>query len=80
MFKRRRGSAGLAITAAVAGVLASAALAGPARAAAPVPLPHPYPGFGPAWPAPAGTAHVHKPAQAASGGQGLLNKIASGVS
>ncbi|MFF4190022.1 hypothetical protein [Nonomuraea sp. NPDC001831] len=78
MFKRRRGSAGLAIAAAVAGVLASAALAGPARAAAPAPLPHPYPGFGPAWPAPAGPAHVHD--QAARGDQGLLNKIASGVS
>lgn len=80
MFKRRRGSAGLAIAAAVAGVLASATLAGPARAAVPVPLPHPYPGFGPAWPASAGTAHVHNPAQAASGGQGPLHKIASGVS
>ncbi|MEU8326174.1 hypothetical protein AB0C33_48095 [Nonomuraea sp. NPDC048881] len=80
MFKRKSGSAGLAIAAAVAGVLASTVPAGPARAAAPVPLPHPYPGFGPAWPAPAGTAHVHNPAQAAHGGQGPLNKIASGVS
>ncbi|MGW2161296.1 hypothetical protein [Nonomuraea sp. NPDC001699] len=69
MHKRRRGS--LAVAAAVTGVLATAALAGPALAAAPLPLPHPYPGFGPAgpaWHAPAGT--VHDPAQAAPDSKG----------
>ncbi|MFI9592803.1 hypothetical protein [Nonomuraea sp. NPDC052265] len=73
MPERRRSS--LTVAAAVAGVLAAAALAGPAQAAAPVPLPHPYPGFGPvgpAWHAPAGTTgSADIRTRATSGGKGL---------